>query len=128
MAKNQQEAHLALKDLLNSLRPAKGVPYAVVGLGFGLTPKHHRVSAEQWGSAPLQRHQIPGLLAHHEKMSIGRIRWHIENYDDLINGVRPMMLLVDGENKYIVDGCHRTAALHICGIAEFDYLTINCEQ
>jgi len=72
---------------------------------------------------PLLRHDLSGLLVHHERLNIGRIRWHLDHYDDLVNGVRPMLLLRHEGKGFIVDGCHRSAALVLSGFTAFDYLT-----
>jgi hypothetical protein len=126
--KNKDEAHMALRQLINSIRPAKGIPYHMVGMGFGLTPRYQHLGPNNWATADLVEHEISETLCHHEKLSIARVRWHIEHYDELVSGYRPMMLFVEGAKKYIVDGCHRTAALSLSGIYSFQYLTIHTSQ
>lgn len=116
---NQEEALLYLKYLIQNKRGNKGIPYAVVGLGLGYA-KHQNHDGD-WESMPTEVHGLKGLLVHHEKMSIQRIRWHLNHYDELISGFRPMRLCVDGDKKFVFDGCHRTVALLIVGFDEFEF-------
>jgi hypothetical protein len=76
-----------------------------------------------WSSMPEEEHELFGLIVHHGKMNVKRVRWHIEHYEELISGVRPMYLFVRGDKKYIVDGCHRSSALVMAGFSRFKFLT-----
>lgn len=112
---------------LNSLfvpgLPRRGVPYSAVGLNFGYSKKHADIKPLSALKGTLVSHELNGLYAHHEKMSISRIKWHIEHCDDLFNNVRPMLLSVEDDKKYIIDGCHRTVALLLFGVESFPYAT-----
>jgi|688.fasta_scaffold325167_2 hypothetical protein len=116
-------AHDELRRLIRQSNGSKGIRHSELGFGFGSSVKQHAISGHEWLAQPLVRHELSGLVVHHERLNIRRIRWHLDNYGDLINGVRPMYLLIHDGRRYIVDGCHRTAALLLSGVTDFAYLT-----
>lgn len=117
---DKEHALAELRQLVQGKRWHKGVPYGPIGLGYGKS-MHNVHASMSWGHLPLETHRLEGLLVHREKMSLSRIRWHLNHYEELISGYRPMHLCVDGDRKFIFDGCHRTVALLIVGFEEFEF-------
>ena len=116
---NKDEALAELKYLIHNKRGNKGIPYEAMGLKLGYS--RHQNHGGDWNCMPIENHALNGLLVHHEKMSISRIRFHLNHYEELISGFRPMRLCIEGDKKFIFDGCHRTAALLIVGFERFDF-------
>ena len=119
---NQEDALISLKKIIQEKKGNKGIPYKVMDLGFGYSNHHKHITCE-WDEMPTETHDLSGLLVHHEKMSIQRVRWHLNHYEELISGFRPMHLCIEGDRKFIFDGCHRTVALLIVGFERFEFKT-----
>lgn len=131
MNERQTRGRDELRRLIRRENGSKGIRYGDLGFGFGSSVKQHAITGRSWeniggsswASAPLLRHDLSGLIVHHERLNIRRITWHLDHYDDLMNGVRPMLLLIHEGRRFIVDGCHRSAVLVLCGFTAGDYLT-----
>ena len=116
-------AYEEIRRIRDRHRTNKGIRLSDLGLSYGLTVRQHRINSGDWSGQPLVRHTLRDLYVHHEILSLPRIRWHLERHEELLSGVRPMYVCVHGNRGYVIDGCHRTGALILLGLNEFDYFT-----
>lgn len=124
----RQQGYDELRYLIRRENGSKGIRHGDLGFGFGSSVKQHAITRIDEATLPLVRHELSGLIVHHERLNIRRIAWHLDHYDDLVKGVRPMLLLIHDGRRYIMDGCHRSAALVLCGFTSGDYLTYDYDQ
>jgi hypothetical protein len=118
--RNIDQARLEMKRLIREEGCGKGIKFESVGLRFGFAKRHHEIRAVRSGGTD-EEFDLSGLFVHHEKMSLARVRWHLERHDELLSNKRPMLLSSEGGNNYVVDGCHRTVALVLLGVDRFTY-------
>lgn len=123
MNERQTRGRDELRRLIRRENGSKGIRYGDLGFGFGSSVKQHAITSVSQSVLPSVRHDLSGLIVHHERLNIRRITWHLDHYDDLVNGVLPMLLLIHEGQRFIVDGCHRSAVLVLCGFTAGDYLT-----
>ena len=116
-----EEAKMRMGDFFPEHRPARGLLYSK--LGFEIGRWRIREEGNVWKKMPTEEHSLSGLFVHHQFLNVNKIKWQIDNHEDLLIGMRPMLMVIDGNKKFIRDGCHRASALVLLVYSEFVFIT-----